>query len=83
MEIMAILSLVSAIMALVRTGATTYIEIRAQMEKYETLPATPENIEALRQELLSSAKMTSALDDPRIRALLEADGIDPETLRIS
>lgn len=83
MEIIAIVSLVSAIMALVRTGILSYVEVREVLKKYETLPATPENIEALRLELLASAEMTQAVDDPRIRAILEADGIDPESLRIA
>lgn len=83
MEIIAIVSLVSAIMALVRTGILSYVEVREVLKKYETLPATPENIEALRLELLASAEMTHAVDDPRIRAILEADGIDPEVLRIA
>jgi hypothetical protein len=82
MEIMAILSIVSVVMAIVRSGAMTYIEVTGMMKKYEALPATLENIETMRQELLTAAKMTSALDDPRVRALLEADGIDPDSLRI-
>lgn len=83
MEIMVILSIVSAVMAIVRSGALTYVEVSAKLKEYENLPATPENIEKLRQELLTEAKMTAAVDDPRIRAILIADGIDPETLRIA
>ena len=83
MEIVAIVSLISAIMALTRTGILSYIEVREVIKKYEALNATPENIEALRQELLSKAQVSQAVDDPTIRAILEADGIDPETLRIT
>ena len=82
MEIIAILSIVSAVMALVKTGLLSYVEIKAVLDKYQNLPATPENIEAMRLDLLTQAQVPQAVDDPRIRAILIADGIDPESLRI-
>ncbi len=51
-------------------------------DKYGALPATAENIEAMRLELLDKAQIQQAVDDPRIREILTADGIDPESLRI-
>lgn len=83
MEIVAIISIVSAVLALIRTGAATYVEIQGVLKKYEALPATAANIEALRQELLDNAVLADAVDDPRIREMLVADGIDPESLRLA
>ena len=34
------------------------------------------------QQLLDKAQIQQAVDDPRIRAILTADGVDPELLRI-
>lgn len=82
MQIMLVLGVVQLVMALVRSGMLGYLEVKDAFKKYETLEATPANIEALRQELLTKAAIGDAVDDPRIRALLIADGIDPEILRI-
>ena len=83
MEIVAILGIVQLVMALVKSGLIGYLEVKGAFEKYKDLEATPENIEALRNELLDAAHVGDAVDDPRIRKILLADGIDPEVLRIN
>lgn len=83
MPILAILTIVQAVFALAKTGILGYLEVKSVIEKYQDKEATVENIEALRLELLSAAQVSHAVDDPRIRELLAADGIDPETLRIT
>lgn len=77
-----LIGVIAAAISLVKTGLLSYVEIKATLDKYAALPATPENIEAMRLELLSKAHVTEAVDDPRIREILTADGIDPESLRI-
>ena len=78
MGILAIAQLVFAVLAAVKTGTMTVLEIRAMFKKYQTLQATPENIEKLRNEILDAAKRKLPKDDPAIRAQLEADGFNPE-----
>ncbi len=80
--IMTIIGIVAGAMSLVRQGLLTAAEFKQVTDKYGALPATAENIEAMRLELLDKAQIQQAVDDPRIRAILAADGIDPESLRI-
>ena len=78
MGILVIAQLVFAVLAALKTGALTVLEIRAMFKKYEALQATPENIEKLRNEILDAAKRKLPKDDPAVRAQLIADGFNPE-----
>jgi len=82
MSLIAIMELVTLGIGLVKTGLLSYLEVKGVLAKYQDKAATPENVEAARQELLAAAKIPQAVDDPKIRALLEEIGVDPETLRI-
>jgi len=82
MDWVTIISLVTAGIALVKMGLLSFVEVKAVLDKYQALEATPANIEAARQELLTAAHIPQAVDDPAIRAELQKLGIDPETLRI-
>ena len=78
MGFLAILQIVMALLALVKTGTMTILEIRAMFKKYEALEATPENIEKLRNEILDSARRKLPKDNPAVRAQLIADGFNPD-----
>ena len=82
MSLIAIMELVTLGIGLVKTGLLSYLEVKGVLAKYQDKAATPENVEAARQELLAAAKIPQAVDDPQIRKLLEEIGVDPETLRI-
>ena len=78
MGFLAILQIVMALLALVKTGTMTILEIRAMFKKYEALEATPENIEKLRNEILDSARRKLPKDNAAVRAQLIADGFNPD-----
>ena len=78
MGFLAILQIVMALLALVKTGTMTILEIRAMFKKYEALEATPENIEKLRNEILDAARRKLPKDDPAVRAQLIRDGFNPD-----
>jgi len=77
-----LIALIPTLFTIIREGVLTYVQVQGILQKYASLEPTPANIELARVELLNAAKLTHAVDDPRIRAMLEAEGIDPETLRI-
>jgi len=77
-----ILMLVNLAVTLVRSGLLALADLQTLIVKYRDLPATPENQENFRQELLAKSKRPHPVDDPEIRADLLALGIDPESLRL-
>ena len=78
MGFLGIVQLILAILAAIKTGAMTILELKALFKKYKDLEATPENIEKMRQEILDSARRKLPKDDPAVRAQLRKDGFDPE-----
>ncbi len=76
-----IFELLVAALAASRAGLLTLAQVKEILDRYPE--PTPENIAAARREILDAAGFGSAVDDARVRALLQELGVDPETLRIT
>ncbi len=76
------LALLPIIFTIVKEGTLGFLEVKNILSKYEGKEATPQNIAAAKKELLEAARLTHAVDDPRIRQLLQDAGVDPEDLRV-
>jgi len=76
------LALLPLVITLVQRFFLSTEAVKNILGSFADKPATSENIEAARKALLDAAKLSSPLDDVEIRQLLEADGINPDSLRI-
>jgi len=65
----------------VNKGLLSAAKVKEIFTKYPENP-TPEDIEAVRLEILSEAFRGLARNDPRVKEILAAEGIDPDAIGI-